>query len=143
MVVGGVNGGTAVPDVVAEGSFRRRPSSRRRGARHDLRHLRARHRVGNTATFEGLGSAPGDTPLREAWRRWLTTRGVSWHLDEDLIDAGEDVIATYRGRRRERESGALVGHRITLVWSVRGGKVVRLRAYGERAHALESLGLLE
>ena len=68
---------------------------------------------------------------------------MSWHLDEDLVDAGEDVVATYRVRGRERESGAMVGHRITLVWSVRSGKVVRLRAYGERAHALESVGLIE
>ena len=68
---------------------------------------------------------------------------MTWHLDEDVVDVGDDVVATYRVRGRGRESGASVEQRITLVWSVRGGKVVRVRAYGERTDALESVGLIE
>jgi ketosteroid isomerase-like protein len=93
------------------------------------------------AAFGGWGLARGHNALREAWRRWFEVFGeVSWHLDEDLVDAGEDVVATYLVRGRGRESGVSVEQRITLVWSVRVGKVVRVRAYFERAHALESVG---
>ena len=90
------------------------------------------------------GVARGHDALREAWRRWFEVFGeVSWHLDEDLVDGGEDVVATYLVRGRGRESGASVGQRITLVSSVQGGQVVRVRAYRERAHALESVGLVD
>ena len=88
------------------------------------------------------GVARGHAALREAWRGWFEIFGeVSWHLDEELVEAGEDVVATYDVRGRGRESGAPVQQRITLVWSVHGGKVVRVRSYGERAEALQAVGL--
>jgi ketosteroid isomerase-like protein len=36
-----------------------------------------------------------------------------------------------------------MNQRITLIWTVRGGRVIRVRAYRERAEALEAAGLSE
>jgi ketosteroid isomerase-like protein len=88
------------------------------------------------------GVARGHEGLREAWRRWFEIFGdVSWQLDGDPIDAGDDVVATYRVHGRGRGSGVEVDQRLTLVWSVRDGKIARVRAYLERNQALEVVGL--
>jgi ketosteroid isomerase-like protein len=88
------------------------------------------------------GVARGHEGLREAWRRWFEIFGdVSWQLDGDPIDAGDDVVATYRVHGRGRGSGVEVDQRLTLVWSVRDGKIARVRAYLERNQALEAVGL--
>ena len=91
------------------------------------------------------GVARGHEGLRQAWRRWFEVLGdVRWQLDGDPIEAGEgDVVATYRVHGRGRGSGVPVDQRLTLVWSVRDRKVARVRAYGDRAQALEAVGLSE
>jgi ketosteroid isomerase-like protein len=88
------------------------------------------------------GVVKGQDALRQAWGRWFEVFGdVSWDLEEAPVDAGDDVVATYHVRGRGRESGVAADQRITLVWSVHCGKIVRVRAYRERAQALEAAGL--
>jgi ketosteroid isomerase-like protein len=88
------------------------------------------------------GVVHGHEALREAWRRWFEVFDeVSWRLDGDPIDAGDEVIATYRVHARGRESGVAVDQRLTLVWSVRDRKIARVRAYRERSQALGAAGL--
>jgi ketosteroid isomerase-like protein len=90
------------------------------------------------------GVARGHEGLREAWRRWFQVFGdVNWQLDGHPIAAGDDVVATYRVKVRGRGSGVQVDQRLTLVWSLRDGKVVRVRAYLERPEALEAVGMRE
>jgi ketosteroid isomerase-like protein len=90
------------------------------------------------------GIAKGHEGLRQAWRRWFAVFGdVQWALDGEPIDAGSDVVATYRVHGRGRESGVEVDQRLTLIWSVREGKIARVRAYRERAEALETVGRRE
>ena len=90
------------------------------------------------------GVVRGHDQLREAWRRWLEVFGdVSWQLDADPLDAGDDVVATYRVHGMGRKSGVEVDQRLTLVWTVRDGKIARVRAYAERSEALEAVGLHE
>jgi hypothetical protein len=66
---------------------------------------------------------------------------VTWERDRDPLDAGDEVVATYRVHGRGRASGAEVDQRITLLWSVRDDKITRVRAYRERSEALEAAGL--
>jgi ketosteroid isomerase-like protein len=88
------------------------------------------------------GVAKGHEGLRQAWRRWFEIFGdVKWQLDGDPLDAGDEVVVTYRVHVRGRGSGAEVDQRLTLVWLVRDGKIARVRAYRERAEALEAAGL--
>jgi|SRR5512134_850745 ketosteroid isomerase-like protein len=90
------------------------------------------------------GVARGHEGLREAWRRWFEVfGGVNWDLDGEPIDAGDDVVVTYRVHGHGRGSGVAFGQRLTLIWSVRDGKIARVRAYRERAEALEAAGLSE
>ena len=60
---------------------------------------------------------------------------------EDLIDAGDRVVALVRVHGRGKRSGVAVDARIAQVWTIRNGKATELEYYGDRAEALEDLGL--
>jgi ketosteroid isomerase-like protein len=62
---------------------------------------------------------------------------------EDIVDAGDDVVAFIRISGRGRESGLVVDQRIPCVWTVRDRRVVRVRGYRNEADALEAAGLSE
>jgi uncharacterized protein len=70
----------------------------------------------------------------EALADWTTT------VDE-WIDGGNEVIAVLRIAGRGRKSGAPFERREAHVWTVRGGKLSRLRVYRTRTEALEAAGL--
>ena len=71
----------------------------------------------------------------EAWDRYSLEA-------EDFIDAGESVVVLSHGHARTKQ-GVELEHRGAEVWTLRDGKVVRMRAYGHRADALEAAGLSE
>ena len=60
---------------------------------------------------------------------------------EDLLEAGDRVVAFVRVHGRGRGSGAAVDARIAQVWTIRGGRATRLQYYGDRAEALRAVGL--
>jgi ketosteroid isomerase-like protein len=60
-----------------------------------------------------------------------------------MDDAGDEVIAAMRIRARGRSSGAVVERREWDVWTLRNGKLWRLRIYTTKADALEAVGLRE
>jgi uncharacterized protein len=60
---------------------------------------------------------------------------------EDLIDAGDQVVAFVRVHGRGRGSGAAVDARIAQVWTIRREKATRLQYYGDRTGALNAAGL--
>ena len=64
---------------------------------------------------------------------------------EELMDAGERVVALVRYSGRGRESGIeIAGMNIDAqVWTVRNGKVLKVELYGGTAEALEAAGLSE
>jgi ketosteroid isomerase-like protein len=61
---------------------------------------------------------------------------------EDFLEAGDDVVAFVRMRGRGKGSGIEVEARIAHLWTMRGGKGVRVRVL-EREAALEAAGLRE
>lgn len=63
-------------------------------------------------------------------------------LDE-LIDAGDDVLARSRQTVRGKGSGIEVEQPLFSVWTLRDGKVVRHRMYHDEREALEAAGLPE
>jgi ketosteroid isomerase-like protein len=73
--------------------------------------------------------------VREPWE------SVRIELDE-LIDAGEQVVATRTGFMRGRD-GIEVQARITEVWTIRDRAIVRVCLYQEKREALEAAGLSE
>ena len=60
---------------------------------------------------------------------------------EELIDAGDQVVAFVRVHGRGKGSGAAVEARIAQVWTIRGEKATRLEYYGDRTKALNAVGL--
>ena len=64
---------------------------------------------------------------------------------DEYIDAGENVVAVVRSKGRGKASGVAVEQVSYQVFTVRDGRVVRMREYGpgERAEALEAAGLRE
>jgi ketosteroid isomerase-like protein len=62
---------------------------------------------------------------------------------QELIDAGEQVVVPMRFSARGKRSGAPVELPITLVYSVRGRRIIRIRNYMAKAEALEAAGVRE
>src|SRR3954452_20477729 len=58
-------------------------------------------------------------------------------------DAGDGVVALVRERGRGGTSGASVEREIGELFTVRDGRVVRVRLYGSWSEALEAAGLSE
>ena len=91
------------------------------------------------------------------WGDWGTRRGfeevrdafVTWfeafdHVDfeiEDIAEREDEVVASIRITGRGRESGLVVDQQIPSVWTVRDGRVTRVRGYRNKADALEAAGL--
>jgi ketosteroid isomerase-like protein len=86
----------------------------------------------------------GHDGVGEAFRIWIGTwEDYRMELDE-LIDAGDsEVIALVRELGRGKASGIELERPTAGVWTLRNGKVIRIRFYERRQAALEALGLAE
>jgi ketosteroid isomerase-like protein len=94
-------------------------------------------------TRRDWGIRCGFDEVRDAWVTWFEAfEQVDFQIEE-LIEAGDKVVAFIRARGRGRESGLVIDQRLPSVWTVRGGRVVRVRGYREAGDALEAAGLHE
>jgi len=67
-----------------------------------------------------------------------------WTLEtEDLLDAGEAVVARLRQTARGKGSGASVELRFGAVFRLRDARIARIELYMTVAEALEAVGLRE
>jgi ketosteroid isomerase-like protein len=60
---------------------------------------------------------------------------------EELIDAGDQIVASVRISGRGKQSGAAVDLTMTQVCLLREGRIVRIQNYMSRSEALEAAGL--
>lgn len=60
---------------------------------------------------------------------------------EKYFERGEDVVVFVRQRARGGASGAQVEIRIGHLWTIRGGRAVRMRVFPERDEALRAAGI--
>jgi ketosteroid isomerase-like protein len=102
----------------------------------------SRHRWG-----EVLGGEPiwrGHDGLRKWARAYYETWDDLQNTVEELLDAGDRVVAIVTTRARGRASGVSVewAHHAG-VWTVRDGRIVRVVWFRTRDEALESVGLRE
>jgi len=88
-------------------------------------------------TYEGVdGAMEFIADWSEPW--------ADWELDlEDLLDAGDKVVAVVRQRARSKVTGMVVDMTFAQVWSVRRGLHAHMAMYVEVADALEAVGLSE
>ena len=62
---------------------------------------------------------------------------------QELIEAGDSVLAVITFRGIGRHSGVEVNMEVFQLWTFRDGKLVRGQGFFERAEALEAAGLAE
>ncbi len=96
-----------------------------------------------TGLWGDWGTARGPDGIQAAWRRWYEAFEDVQFEWEEVADAGDDVVATYRIRARGRGSGIVVEQPVTLLWTLRARKVVRIRAFADRTDALQAARLRE
>jgi ketosteroid isomerase-like protein len=89
------------------------------------------------STFHGLQG------FAEAWRDWLEPWENYYAEVEEMIDAGDEVVTLTRVLAKTTRDAVAIEHLPAAVWSLRGGKIVRVRFYLEREQALEAAGLRE
>ncbi len=88
-------------------------------------------------TYRGLDGA------RKFIADW-TEPWDEWELElENLLDAGDKVIAILHQRGRSKSTGVSVEMQFAQVWTIRGGKQVRMETYSNPDEALEAAGLRE
>jgi ketosteroid isomerase-like protein len=83
----------------------------------------------------------GHEGVRESWRESLAAFGQVDFEVEELIDAGDQVLAAIREREVGRASGVPVEASHLAVWTLADGKVIRLQIFDNRQAALEAAGL--
>jgi ketosteroid isomerase-like protein len=93
--------------------------------------------------LDDVGEIRGEAAMRAYIQDWLDEFD-DVHIElEELIDAGDQVVAVQRVGARAKASGVDTELRYAVVNTVRDGKVVRGREYWTRDQALEAVGLSE
>jgi ketosteroid isomerase-like protein len=89
----------------------------------------------------GRGQYRGLEGLVEGWRDWL--EGWDSHVIqlEELIDAGDKVVALVRIKGKTTRHGVEVEHSPAAVWTIADGTVVGISFYLDRDQAFEAAGL--
>jgi ketosteroid isomerase-like protein len=87
----------------------------------------------------------GHEGVRTYWRRWLQAWSDLEFEVEDVVDAGDEVVALIRNQRQwGRQSGIPVDMpAYALVFTIRDDKVVRWRNFSDQQSALAAAGLRE
>jgi uncharacterized protein len=86
-------------------------------------------------TYEGVEG------MREFLADW-TAAWEDWRLEvEDLIDAGDQVVAIVRQSGRSKTTGLPVDMRFAQLWTLADGKQTRMRMYADPEEALHAAGV--
>ena len=83
----------------------------------------------------------GHDGVRQYWRENLSAFGAIDFEVEELIDAGDQVLAVIREREVGRASGVPVETTHLAVYTLRGSKVIQMQVFDDRQQALEAAGL--
>jgi ketosteroid isomerase-like protein len=98
------------------------------------------------AGIPGLGVYRGHDEIRAFFEEdWFTVFPFEeWELHvSDLVDHGDQVVATSRQQRRGASSGVAATLELANIFTLRNGQIVRLELYRDRDEALEAAGLSE
>jgi ketosteroid isomerase-like protein len=91
---------------------------------------------------DDVGEMRGIDAARQYVQDWLDTFEDITSVVEELLDVDEErVLAVLRVRGRARLSGVQTELRYAVVYSLRDGKITRVREYADRARALDAVGL--
>ena len=85
----------------------------------------------------------GHDGVRQYWRENISVFGEVDFEVEELIDAGDQVLAVIREREVGRASGVPVEATHLALYTLTGGKVIQMQVFDDRQQALEAAGLEE
>lgn len=91
--------------------------------------------------LDDVGVFHGHDAMRRYYRDWEETFDEVSIEVEELIVAGDKVVAAVRGVGKMKGSDAKIEIRYAIVLSFREGKISKGREYFNREEALESVGL--
>ena len=84
---------------------------------------------------------PGLDGAREFMRDWLEAWDDWRFTVESLRDGGDKVVAIVRQRGNSKTTGLAVDMTFAQVFTVRGGKQVRMEMYADPSEGLDAAGL--
>ena len=85
----------------------------------------------------------GVDSIRAYMREFLEPlTNVTWTAEE-FIEAESSIVVAARQQGIGKESGVPLDARVFTVWTFRGQAVIRIEFFGDRAQALEAVGLRE
>jgi ketosteroid isomerase-like protein len=93
--------------------------------------------------LDDVGLMEGPDALRDYYRQWEETFEKVRMEVEELLDAGDEVVALVRSIGRMKDSDAEIDIRYAIVFTTRDGKIATGREYFTREEALEAAGLSE
>jgi ketosteroid isomerase-like protein len=93
--------------------------------------------LGTQGTFYGYEG------LRRAGREVFATFREAHYVPLQLVDAGDQVVATVEFRGIGKESGVSVTETVAHVWTLKSGWITAWQIYLDPAEALEAVGLTE
>jgi ketosteroid isomerase-like protein len=93
--------------------------------------------------LDDVGVFHGHDAMRRYYRQWEETFDVLSTEIEELIIAGDRVVAAVRWAGRMKGSDAEIEIHYAIVLSFRDGKISKGREYFNREEALEAAGLSE
>jgi ketosteroid isomerase-like protein len=102
----------------------------------------------NWRAMEGAPDDVGEMQGMEAARRyvedWFETFDDFTTIPEELLDAADGrVVAVLAVSGRAKLSGITTGLHYAALYTLRDGKIARVREYADRQEALEGAGLAE
>jgi ketosteroid isomerase-like protein len=83
----------------------------------------------------------GHDEVRNGLKKWFEAWETIEYRPDELIDAGDDVLAFVRVTARGRASGIEMTYEHPQLWTLRDGRVTRMRVFEDRAEALQAAGL--
>jgi len=102
--------------------------------------------VWDMSTFQGWPEQrtyPGVEGARQFHAEW-SSAWDDWELEvEDYVDAGDRIVTIVRQRGRSTATGVLVEMHFGQVWTMRGGREIRMQMYASPEEALKAAGLSE
>jgi ketosteroid isomerase-like protein len=89
--------------------------------------------------FPDIMIEPGYAGFLSAMRMWLSSWEKPFVVEaEELVDFGDQVVAIVRWRGVSKHSGSVVERPGAHLWTMRDGKVARLKLCRDRAEAFAS-----
>ena len=92
--------------------------------------------------LDDVGEMQGMEAARHYVEDWFETFDDFTTIPEELLDAEEGrVVGVLHVSGRAKLSGITTELRYAALYTLRGGKIVRIREYADREEALEAAGL--